>query len=160
MLDFFMDETGNGLLFINYPMVESLRYTKELPDNNYWTYTVTRKKCKEEKFKHQVHEFSFYQGNLEHIIVTIKPADDEDRIMKKKDMVKKNWRYLIVMNNSKANYICNGKNEIPDEMNNQNNIFYYQLTKYVETEECKVAILNAFPIFLYYYFGKKIIDGL
>ena len=80
--------------------------------------------------------------------------------MKKKDMVKKNWRYLIVMNNSKANYICNGKNEIPDEMNNQNNIFYYQLTKYVETEECKVAILNAFPIFLYYYFGKKIIDGL
>lgn len=68
MLDFFMDETGNGLLFINYPMVESLRYTKELPDNDYWTYTVTRKRCQEERFKHQVHEFSFYGGNLEYLV--------------------------------------------------------------------------------------------
>ena len=28
MLDFFADETANGKLYINYPMVESLRYTK------------------------------------------------------------------------------------------------------------------------------------
>ena len=64
------------------------------------------------------------------------------------------------MNVSKANYICNNKNEVPDEVNSQVEIFDNQLAKYVETEECKVAILNAFPIFMFNYFGKKIIERL
>ena len=159
MLNFFMDETGNGLLFINYPMVESLRYTKELPDNNYLTYTVTRKRCQEENFKHQVHEFSYYDGNLEYLILTVKPADDDERIREKINTIKMNWCHLVGMNVSKANYICNGKNEIPDEVNSQIDIFDNQLAKYVETEESKVAILNAFPIFLFDYFGKKIVSS-
>ena len=61
------------------------------------------------------------------------------------------------MNVSKANYICNDKNEVPDESDSQLVVFTNQLSKYVETEECKVAILNAFPIFLFDYFGRKII---
>ena len=32
MLDLFNDETDNGLLYINYPMLEAIRYTKTLPD--------------------------------------------------------------------------------------------------------------------------------
>lgn len=158
LLGYFTDETGKGKLYINYPMVESLRYTKELPDNDYWSYTVSRQKCKEEKFKHQVHEFSFYGGNLEYLIVTIKPADNETTILKKTEKVKTNWLHLVTMNTSKANYICNDKNELPDEVNNQQDIFVSQLSKYVNTEECKVAILNAFPIFLFDYFGKKIVS--
>jgi len=62
------------------------------------------------------------------------------------------------MNVSKSNYICNDKNEIPDETDNQKKIFDNQLSKYVETEDCKVAILNAFPIFLFDYFGKKVLE--
>ena len=157
MLDYFYDETGNGKLYINYPMVESLRYTKELPDNDYWEYTVTRKKCQEEGFKHLVHEFSFYKSNLEYLVLTVKPADDEAKIQKKVDTATKNWLYLVTMNTSKSNYICNDKNEIPDETDDQKAIFDNQLAKYVNTEDCKVAILNAFPIFLFDYFGKKII---
>ena len=159
LLEYFTDETGRGKLYINYPMVESLRYTKQLPDNDYWQYTVTRQKCQEEKFKHQVHEFSSYGANLEYIILTIKSADDEARKQEKTDATKQNWQHLIVMNVSKSNYICNDKNEIPDEADNQKDIFDNQLSKYVETEECKVAILNAFPIFLFEYFGKKILEG-
>jgi hypothetical protein len=64
------------------------------------------------------------------------------------------------MNVSKVNYICNNKNEVPDEVNSQVEIFDNQLAKYVETKECKVAILNAFPIFMFNYFGKKIIERL
>ena len=157
LLDYFTEETGKGKLYINYPMVESLRYTKELPDNDYWQYTVTRKKCQEERFKHQVHEFSFYSGNLEYIILTVKPADDEAKIQAKKDTAIKNWQYLVTMNTSKLNYICNDKNDIPDELNNQKELFDNQQEKYVNTEDCKVAILNAFPIFLFDYFGRKII---
>ena len=95
MLKFFTDETANGKLYINYPMVESLRYTKELPDNDYWTYTVTRQQCQEVRFKHQVHEFSFYGGNLEYIILTIKPADDETKVQEKIDNAKTNWKHLV-----------------------------------------------------------------
>ena len=158
LLDYFTDETGTGKLYINYPMVESLRYTKELPDHNYWQYTVSRQKCQEENFKHQVHEFSFYGANLEYIILTIKPADDEAKKQEKTDTAKQNWQHLIVMNVSKSNYICNDKNEIPDETDKQKEIFDNQLSKYVETEDCMVAILNAFPIFLFDYFGKKVLE--
>ena len=156
MLKYFNDETASGKLYINYPMVESLRYTKELPDDDYWKYTVTRQKCQEESFKHQVHEFSFYGANLEYIILTIKSADNEAKKQEKTDAAKQNWQHLIVMNVCKSNYICNDKNEIPDETDNQKDIFDNQLSKYVEAEECKVAILNAFPIFLFEYFGKKV----
>ena len=159
LLGYFTNETGRGKLYINYPMVESLRYTKELPDSNYWQYTVTRQKCQEEKFKHQVHEFSFYKSNLEYLVLTIKPADDDTKIQQKEYTVKANWLHLVTMNTSKANYICNDRNELPDEVNNQLDIFNSQLSKYVNTEECKVAILNAFPIFLFDYFGRKIVSG-
>ncbi len=158
MLDYFTDETNNGKLYINYPMVESLRYTKELPDNDYWTYTVTRQKCQEDSFKHQVHEFSFYKSNLEYLVLTIKPADDDAKILQKADTAKTNWLHLVTMNTSKANYICNDKNELPEEVNSQKEIYDNQLAKYVDTEECKVAILNAFPIFLFDYFGRKIVN--
>ena len=160
MLKFFTDETENGKLYINYPMVESLRYTKELPDSDYWTYTVSRQQCQEVRFKHQVHEFSFYGGNLEYIILTIKPADDETKVQEKIDNAKTNWKHLVDMNVSKAHFICNDKNEVPDESNSQLAVFTNQLSKYVETEECKVAILNAFPIFLFDYFGRKILNGI
>lgn len=160
MLEYFTDETERGKLYINYPMVESLRYTKALPDGDYWTYTVTRQRCQEESFKHQVHEFSFYGANLEYIIPSYKPADDEIRKQEKADIAKQNWCYLIEMNVSKSNFICNGENVIPNEVNSQKNIFDYQLAKYVETDECKVAILNAFPIFLFEYFGNKVITNI
>lgn len=159
MLEYFTDETSNGKLYINYPMVESLRYTKELPDNDYWHYTVSRQKCQEDNFKHQVHEFSFYKSNLEYLVLTIKPADDETKIQQKTDSAKTNWLHLVTMNTSKANYICNNKNELPEEVNSQKEIYDNQLAKYVGTEECKVSILNAFPIFLFDYFGKKIVSS-
>lgn len=73
------------------------------------------------------------------------------------DNAKTNWKHLVVMNVSKAHFICNDKNEVPDESDSQREVFSNQLSKYVETDECKVAILNAFPIFLFDYFGRKII---
>ena len=86
-------------------------------------------------------------------------TDDDTKIQQKEYTVKANWLHLVTMNTSKANYICNDRNELPDEVNNQLDIFNSQLSKYVNTEECKVAILNAFPIFLFDYFGRKIVSG-
>ena len=86
-------------------------------------------------------------------------TDDDTKIQQKEYTVKANWLHLVTMNTSKANYICNDRNELPDEVNNQLDIFNSQLSKYVNTEECKIAILNAFPIFLFDYFGRKIVSG-
>ena len=40
MLNYFNDETNKGKLFINYPMIESIRYFKKLPDNNFYQANV------------------------------------------------------------------------------------------------------------------------
>lgn len=68
--------------------------------------------------------------------------------------VKQNWEYLKEMNVGKANYLCKGKNMMPASKEDilQDKIFNSQLEQYVNTEDCKVAVLNAFPIFLFDYF--------
>ena len=53
----------------------------------------------------------------------------------------------------KANYICTGCRGLPalkDDVR-QTIIFENQIEKYVKTKD-SVAILNAFPLFLYEYF--------
>ena len=155
LLLLFNDETGNGKLYINYPMVESLRYTKKLPDSDYWKYTVTLQKCKETKFKRQVSDFSFY-GSNEYLVV----SKGEDIDSPKMNAAKMNWLHLVVMNSSKSNYICNDKKELPAEMITQQILFENQLAKYIMEEDCRVSILNSFPIFLFDYFGEKLILGL
>lgn len=142
MLVTFNDETENGKLYINYPMVESIRYVKKLPDALYHQYTVPRDNCKD--FKRIAQEFSGY-GSLDFLTST------REKHIK---TTKQNWQHLIDMNVSKANYICHGVNEYPENKSDitQKNIFDSQLQKYVNTDECSVAILNAFPIFLYDYF--------
>ena len=58
------------------------------------------------------------------------------------------------MNVGKAIYLCKGKNSMPASKEDilQDKIINSQLKQYVNTEDCKVAVLNAFPIFLFDYF--------
>ena len=58
MLEFFDDETGNGKLFVSYPMIEALRYTKKLPDDKFHSYRIALTDIGE--FKRLSAEFSFY----------------------------------------------------------------------------------------------------
>lgn len=146
MLDFFNEETDNGKLYINYPMVESIRYTKQLPDANYHSYTVKRSDCC--KFKNMASSFSEYTGLA---FIQLTDAMDNDG----KKAIKQNWEYLIQQNVAKANCLCFGKNDYPTKKVelSQMKIFLSQLKDYVYKEECCVSILNAFPLFLYDYFN-------
>jgi hypothetical protein len=145
MLKLFNDETSNGKLYINYPMIESIRYTKELPDNNYYLYTVKCAECHD--FKRLSYEFCHY-GNLDFILI------DRHRTPQICSNVKNCWEHLKIMNVSKANYICTGNNTMPLAKNDiaQNKIFDAQLQKYINRPVPSVAILNAFPLFIYDYF--------
>lgn len=146
MLRMFDDETDNGRLYINYPMIESIRYTQELPDKNYYQYTVVRDDCVD--FKKLAHEFSFYNG-FDHILF----RKDEENISKERYLtIKDNWMILIEMNVCKANWLICNKYQMPAHKSdiNQLIIFLNQKSKYVDANN-SVSVLNAFPIFIYDY---------
>lgn len=146
MLRYFDNETGNGKLYISYPMIESIRYTKELPDKDYINYTVKIDQCS--KFKRLVSEFSFYR-NLDHIQLDFTKPIPEG----KEASVTNNWQMLKRQNVMKANYICTGNYDLPRKKEDivQNRIFRKHREKYVSKGQESIAVLNAFPLFLYEY---------
>lgn len=148
LLEYFDEETESGKLYIHYPMLESIRYTKELPDVNYCQYVVSREDCR--NFKNRVQEFSHY-GSFDHIQL---PANAQTLTEKRKGKVLQNWEHLIRMNVEKAHFLCCGTEQFPIDKQRikQGNIYENQLHKYVEKEPSQVSVLNAFPLFLYEYF--------
>ncbi len=154
MLNLFNDETDNGRLYINYPMVESIRYTKTLPDKHFWTYVISRKDCTDSSFKSIADSFSDYKS-LDFLTLSPRRPATEKEISSRTD----NWSLLIAQNVSKANYICGGKNIIPADKDSvgQEVIFAAQ-KEYLSSSE-SVSILSAFPLFLFDYFPKERILG-
>ncbi len=150
LLEYFNEETDTGKLYINYPMVESLRYTKKLPDKQYLYYTILRSQCS--KFKNIASEFSSY-SSFDHLMLSNNPKESEEKKNKRAETTKQNWLHLIDMNVCKANYLCHDSNSLPVNKSDitQYLIFDAQILKHVSTEECRVSILNSFPIFLYEY---------
>lgn len=146
MLSLFDDETDSGKLYINYPMIESIRYTRELPDEDYREYAVTRSQSHD--FKRLSHAFSFYKS-YDHILF----KSDEERPAKERYLaVKDNWSWLIRMNVSKANWLISDSYSMPEDKSvvSQWRIFRSQKDRYVEPLE-SVSVLNSFPIFIYEY---------
>ena len=147
MLNLFDDETGNGKLYVNYPMIESLRYTKRLPDDEYVRYSVSREECRD--FKRRADEFSYYP-NWDFVQLRNKRRGTEKHIAE----VRTNWERLKEQNVKKANYICNDVYDWPvnkDEIG-QRMIFDAQKSKYQHDIDCRIAVLNSLPIFLFEYF--------
>jgi len=150
LLKYFDEETEHGKLYINYPMLESIRYTKLLPDREYINYTVLRSEC--DRFKKLASDFSAY-NSFDHLLLSNNPDESEKKKNERERRAKDNWLHLIEMNVAKANHLCHNSNTLPADKSEiqQNLIFEAQLLKYVLTDECKVSILNSFPIFLYEY---------
>lgn len=137
LLEYFNEETESGRLFISYPMIESIQYTKELPDSNFHNYIVKRENSKGEKFKKEAKAFCHYNG-----YAFLKDAD--------------NWEHLVQQHVFKANYLTKGTLSWPLDKDDveQMSVFDAQRDKHVILND-EVAILNAFPLFLYYYFPAE-----
>lgn len=149
LLDFFVDETENGKLYISYPMLEAYRHIKSLPDDNFNGYTITRQECN--GYKKYVGEFTKIQPGK--FALTEKEWNKPGFFEKREPDLKKNWNLLIPMNVRKANMICNNINEMPHNKEDisQQKIFEGQIDKYVNKNPCSVAVLSSFPIFIYEY---------
>ena len=148
MLDMFDNETENGKLYINYPMVEAIRYTKHLPDSLFYTYTVSRQQCRDNSFKNMADGFSDYKS-LDFLTLNTRRKATEGEICSRAE----NWKLVNEQNVVKANYLCSGDLTRPKDKGivSQKEIFSAQLQKYVLPTE-SVSILSAFPLFLYEYF--------
>lgn len=150
MLCLFDNETENGKLYISYPMVEAIRHTKQLPDNNYHTYTISREESKQ--FKKMVGDFSFYKN---HKFICTNERDTTTH----QEEVRTNWKMLIEQNVTKAHWLCNDSLSLPDKYDDefQKKIFQEQIVKFVTQSKC-VSVLSAYPLFLFDYFGRVILS--
>lgn len=148
MLALFNNETENGKLYINYPMVEAIRYTKTLPDPHYNEYAVSKTECHDKGFKNLAQQFSDYKS-LDFIVLDSRKPPLPGRI----DKVKKNWGLLEMQNVLKANYLCNKQYGMPADKKSisQSAVFEAQLTRFIKPKE-EVSILCAFPLFSFEYF--------
>lgn len=158
LLEYFDDETEHGKLYINYPMVESLRYTALLPDSNYPSYTVCRDDCR--NFKRLASDFSAYKS-FDHLIPSDNPKEAEEKRRHKFEEARRNWCHLIEMNVHKANHICNDSISYPRHKTDisQMRVFDAQIAKHVSAPVCRVSILNSFPIFIYDYLRENPAGG-
>lgn len=152
MLDFFSDETDQGKLYINYPMVESIRYTKKLPDGNFWKYDVDLEKVG--SFKEDVDTFSYYKNN-DFMSFRLRHGEITQSSLSKMDSIRENWMALNCQNIMKANYICCEQNKMPESKTliAQEKVFASHLCRYFP--KGKVPVLSSFPLFLYEYFEKS-----
>lgn len=136
LLEYFNEETDSDRLYVSYPMIESIQYTKELPDSHFHTYSVKREDSVGKIFKKAARRFCAYDG-----YAFLKDAE--------------NWRGLVEQHAMKANLLTKGVHNWPLAKDDvaQMPLFEAQLEKHVLTND-EVAILNAFPMFLYEYFPK------
>ncbi|QZE14168.1 hypothetical protein K4L44_16845 [Halosquirtibacter laminarini] len=134
MLKLFNEETEFGKLYLSYPMVEAIKHIdndcfKDKVDIAEKCYkTKVNRTCLEE-YKH----FNDYDINT--------------------------WRRIIKLHLQKMNYIVNDIYDLPSNNISQRMIFKCQKTKYIDKlrEDCKVvAVLSAFPPFLYDYFTDDV----
>lgn len=153
MLQVFNNETENGKLYISYPMIEALRYTKCLPDNDYINYVVSRQQSHD--FKQIASDFSYYRDGWDFIVIN--KGDSPERY----DSIRNNWVLLIRQNVNKANWLCNATASLPIKIDNicPLKVFQAQLSKYVTPREM-VSVLSGFALFLYDYFGRGIVEDI
>ncbi len=146
MLSYFDDETGNGKLYVNYPMVEALIFASRLPEGEYADYAVSRRQCKDDGFKKLARGLPRYDG-FSHLLLSENDGESPEKKASKAAKAKGNWEALKKITEDKAAYICG------EASPGQSRIFQCQLDKYVNTGECRVSVLSSMPLFLSEYFG-------
>ncbi len=150
MLNYFNNETENGMLYISYPMVEAIRHYKDMESFKELTVKCKRSNCpyidactdvasckKEPHYKRLV------------------AMDCRKQLTNINGFSKEVWQELIRAHVSKMNYIVNNKFEMPDKSESQEVIFEKQLTKHIRHKCPEVAVLSAFPIYVLDYYGAE-----
>lgn len=137
MLEFFDNETEHGKLYINYPMIESFKHFKSLPDFDFNSYTVTKNEC------------STYKQYIDSISNIIHFNDVDEYTLG--IIIKQNLdKSFILTKNSKKDY------STYMEKLSQKNILYHQVENLHENEF--IYVINTGVFWGIDYFGKSKYD--
>lgn len=139
MLELFDNETEHGKLYINYPMVESFKHFKTIPDSAYNDYKVEMSKC------------NTYKKD----VAKITCVDDYRKINEEQ------YFTILRQNLEKASlYINNAKKcdfELYRNTITQKNIFNFQNIEIRKNN--LVYVLNTFCMWPLDYFSKEFFDN-
>lgn len=128
----FDNETENGKIYINYPMVESFYHLISLPDNEYNDRIISLDDFKGDKYKKLVNAVT---------------------CISKSKITKLDLYYIIKQNFDKAQYICNVKSKYVDYQE----ILNIQIKK--KNIENKIYVLNTFALMVIDY-NDTILDSI
>ena len=150
MLEFFDNETENGLLYISYPMVEAIRHYKDLDSFKELTVKCKRANCAYKDSCEDVeaclaepHYKQFSASDCRQDLCNINKYTNDV------------WQELIFAHVAKMNFLVNDVFAYPEKTELQSDIFYKQLEKHVNHKCPMVAVLSAFPIYVLDYFGVE-----
>lgn len=137
MIEYFDNETEHGKLYINYPMIESFKHFKSLPDHDYNTYTINKTDCLTyKKYVNSISIINHFSDINEHIL---------------KIIIKQNLdKCYLLMNCSEKNYSSYLENL------SQKKILDLELN-YLHDNKL-IHIINTSLFWGIDYFGKKIYD--
>ena len=150
MLDFFDNETENGMLYISYPMVEAIRHYKNLDSFQDLTVKCKRANC---AYKDDCDEIE--DCLKEPHYKTFSASDCRQDLCNINKYTNDVWQELIYAHVSKMNYLVNEVFAFPKQTESQSTIFDRQLEKYVNHKCPMVAVLSAFPIYVLDYYGVE-----
>lgn len=154
MLQFFVNETENGLLYISYPMVEAIRHYKNL--ENFKDLIV---KCKRgKKFKEMKCPYKDNCDSIEECLnephyKTFSANDNNPRLNNINHYDANVWKELIIANIFKMNYLINDSYTMPKKIESQSIIFEKQYDKHINHKCPMVAVLSSIPLYILDYYG-------
>ena len=148
MLDFFNNETENGLLYISYPMLEAIRHYKDME-----SFKELMVKCKRSNCP--------YKNDCEDVEACMKEPhykklsalECKPQLTNINKYTREVWQELIRAHISKMNYLVHDVFDLPRQIELQSVIFSKQQEKHINHKCPKVAVLSAFPIYVLDYYG-------
>lgn len=134
----FDNETEFGKLYINYPMMESLRDHNNFDLINYLSRYVVLENLSSDRYKDFIKK-NGYKKNLDKMTI-------------------RHFKKLSKLNITKTNYILNNKKEMPDfndyyRISNQMLILDKQISQ--KNSKNEIYVLNTCMMFIVDYFGEK-----
>lgn len=140
MLKLFNNETEHGKLYINYPMVESFKHFRTIPDYEY------------NKYKVKVEDCITYKRDVARLTC----INDYRKISKEQ------YFWIVNQNLEKANWLINKRKSCDFGMYRdtltQNNI--YELQKEEINNNLELYVLNSFCLWPLDYFSKDFFDNV
>lgn len=161
MISFFNNETEQGLLYISYPMLEAIRHFKDMQ-----TFKDLSVKCKRGKTIEASKCPNKY--NCPRIDACLKEKHYKKiaRAECRRSLNRVNdagyplavWKELIKAHLFKANYLTRDTFCMPSTPIPQDEIFEYQLMKFISQECPLVSVISALPLFVLDYYGVEYLN--